>query len=245
MFIFAQVSFFCVFLPFDSGDKIALSSMALLGFIFLQTMIMQMVPRQSETSYIEIFIISSTILAAFNVAWSAFVRFVSDNYPRRVTPWVVFVVLRLLAFLLKPGHVTKRLRVRIISRATQLEIQSPENISLSTYFVEAWTYLREFPESDKYYSPLGPNGKPTESEGISEEDAKADALETEDNWLTVGLVLNRLGAAIFIVAQLLVFIFFMMPIYYGIHVMPPPATDSSRTQVLAGDKNITKNSTRS
>ena len=184
-----QVSFFCVFLPFDSSEKIEFSSIALLGFIFLQTLFTQMVPSTHDWSYIERFIVASTILAAFNVIWSGFVRSVSDFYPTRVASWVVFVVLRLLAFFLKPGHVTKRLRARIMSRAAQLEIQSSEHISLGTYIVEAWTYLREFHESDKYYTPFGPDGKPFVSQGNSDDD-EAEIILTQDNWHNVAVVLN-------------------------------------------------------
>ena len=203
-----------------------------------------MVPRTSDWSYIERFIIASTILAAYNVIWSGYVRFVSDFYPTRVSSWVVFVVLRLLAFLLKPGHVMKRLHARIMSCSTELDIQSPEHISYRTYFVEAWKYLKEFPESDKYYTPFGPDGKPFVSQGNSEDD-EAEVLLTQDNWHNVATVLNRLGGAIFMVSQVLVFIFFMMPLYFGVHIVPPATSDSTRTQVVAGDKNITGNFTSS
>ena len=69
--ITVAIGFFTVFLPPDSGDKLNLAVTVLLGFMLVQGIITQQVPKSAITPLLSLYVVCALIISTVNVASSA------------------------------------------------------------------------------------------------------------------------------------------------------------------------------
>lgn len=201
--IISIVSFFCVFIPIESNEKIGLSATALLSFIFLQSTIKDMIPQQPLGSYLEKFVVASIIISAFNVCSSALIKFFYEKHPSKVPFLLIWFILRILAVFLTPEvFIKKYLRCcflakekppHLTARKNRLDNDNPEIASN---------------KDSQCTSTYEYKNRPT---------VKLSNLQTEneDNWHNVGIILNRLVGLVFISSNLIAALVYLFPLYFG------------------------------
>ena len=85
MLIIVSIGFFTVFLPPFTGEKINLAVTVLLGFLFVQEIIADLIPKSEIVPYLAVYVVFALIVSTFNVASCTCIVAVY-NLPKDNTP---------------------------------------------------------------------------------------------------------------------------------------------------------------
>ena len=88
-----SIGFFTVFLPPFSGDKINLAVTSLLGFLFVQEIIAELMPKSESIPCLAIYVVRALLVSTFNVAACSCIVAVYNLPKERRPPILVRVIL--------------------------------------------------------------------------------------------------------------------------------------------------------
>ena len=211
--VVSYLGIFSWILPPDSGNRNYLVITILLSFLFIQTIIANVLPKSGQIPEISKYLISSLIISAFNLVYTVFLNCIfvknSNDIPTRGINFVVFDIIGLLVLF------GVRERLRKYSNKTQ------STTSLTSAQIE----LEEINENNKKGDRLFGKRDAVASIGkenmIGNQKENLDAnLKCKENlavqamksWQDVAIVLNRFGGIIYIICTCLAFFFFLFPL---------------------------------
>ncbi len=74
--VVSWVGFLSVLLPANSSDKLSLAITVLLGFLFIQTIIAELIPKSASIPLISYYVLFSLIFSAYNVSATALILYI-------------------------------------------------------------------------------------------------------------------------------------------------------------------------
>ena len=241
------LGFFTIFFPATAGDRLNFSITILLGFIFLQSVITDCLPKSAGMTKIGIYLVNSLILSAFNVAMvPTMMKLYNIKRKKRPPAWLLFLAVDVVGIIvLSKFSIWGKLRIRNLSnssnkRATldtveqskglkQMKALDPSKVSeIEKIEVEEITLTpvrhalqilneelevkheyagKGIAKEDRYKRPS--NQTRTKKKNEASEGSK---IHVKKLWLQIALVLDRLSCLFYLVATILNFSLFLLPL---------------------------------
>ena len=95
------LSVFSILLKSDSSDKLQVATTILLGFLYMQSIIAELIPKDSPLPYLSDYLIIALIQSAVNIGFVTITMRISIiEKPKFPPSWIVFLVVRLIGLFL-------------------------------------------------------------------------------------------------------------------------------------------------
>jgi len=208
------MAFFTVMLPGDSIEKLTYAIAIFIGFIYLQSVISNILPKSKQWPLISLYLIAALILSAFNLSGNCLIvciqHFDNPDIPPRLIKVLVIDILGIILLHNLYRRITWALSKISKSRQTTIkthtlmksEIRSPGDPAESQGIQSPTQETIEFQEihGGAAKNELEFKGKRTERKKVT-------------SWKEVGCVLNRLLSLIYFVCSILILFKYLVPLF--------------------------------
>ena len=191
--VVSVVGSFAAILPIDSSDRMNLVVTALLGFLFLQSVISELIPKSASIPMIAYYVLGALLISLFNLAGFGFVQFIYCRKSKHTISSVVdLIFIRLLGILLL-HQVRKNIKVlrALLTRKKHEPPITPEKDSSQT--------IEE---------------NPVVANLFKFEQGKEAEVEESESWKELGLTLNKLITLISITLSIILIYIYLYPLFY-------------------------------
>ena len=121
--LLSLLGLFAIFLPGSSQDKLNLEVGALLGFLFLQSLVAQIIPQSHEQPLISKYILAALIISVYNLIASMIILIIETMEGKAVPKFVRILGLNILGTALRPWKIAKLFKGKTIAKPEVIELQ--------------------------------------------------------------------------------------------------------------------------